>query len=93
MKLKIDFDTKKITLEQEVNLSKFIEMVPQLIPNYRDEDWTLEAVQTIVHTTPPIVVDPWIKPWWQQPSYHEPFITSGTTGPGSPSGEYIVDIR
>jgi len=61
MKVKLDFDNKIITLENNVNLDEFIEKVKNIIPNWKD--WTLATESTIVWSDPILVPAKPYKPW------------------------------
>jgi hypothetical protein len=66
MKLKIDFDTKVITLEKNVNLGEFISKIEAFIPDWKD--WKLDT-NTIVNWTAPVYRG-W--PYW----YNTPYLTT-----------------
>jgi hypothetical protein len=63
MKIQLDYDTKTITLVDDVKLKEFFNKIKTLLPDWKD--WNLNA-QTVINWNNPIRIpyypDP--TPWW-----------------------------
>jgi len=63
MKIQLDYDSKKITVEQATNLGEFFIKVKVILPDWRD--WELQT-NTIVSWSSPIVIKEYPnRPWWE----------------------------
>jgi hypothetical protein len=69
MKLQIDTVAKTIKLEQSAKIADIINVVKKLLPNDW-KDYSLEAVEVIVHWNNPYTYTPYL------PSYESPFIVT-----------------
>ena len=69
MKIQLDTTNKTIKLEENVKLAEFIKFLKHILPN-QWEDFTLETHTTISYWHDPIVIKPYVDPWWQQPWYY-----------------------
>lgn len=68
MKIQLDFDTKVVKVEDDVNLHKFVKAVKKLLPNWKE--WNIA-------TNSKIEWIPYYLPYW----YNEPYVyyTDNTT--------------
>ena len=75
MKIQLDTEKKTIKLEQNVELSKLVDLLEGLLPNEKWKEFTLETNTVIQHWSSPIVIRereiipsyPRTYPWWSQP--------------------------
>ena len=72
MKIQLDYDNKKISLEDSTKLDVFIETIQKILPDWKD--WVLETQTTIYWNNPVVSPQPWItSPQPIQPIYMEPW--------------------
>lgn len=57
MKLQLDTTLKTIKVEENVKLSKFMDLVKKLLPNNEWKDFTLETNTTITHWSSPYIIE------------------------------------
>ena len=71
MKIQLDYDTKTITLEDNVNLGEFFDKIKNILPDFKE--WKLET-KTVINWNNPITIpyNPYVPnpypynpyPWW-----------------------------
>lgn len=70
MKIQLDYDNKKISLEDSTDLGLFIKTIKKILPDWKD--WILETQTTIYWNNPhiiypepqPTIVEPWQQEKW-----------------------------
>ena len=53
MKIQLDYDTKTITLEDNVNVGEFFGKIEKILPDFKK--WTLET-KTVINWTNPVTI-------------------------------------
>ena len=87
MKIQLDTELKTISIENDVNLKKLIEMLDKLLPKKEWEGYSLKTNITINNWSSPYIIE---RP--KQPYYFEnPWIIyNGTTGNIDKNKDYCV---
>lgn len=91
MKIQLDYDSKVITILENVNLKKFTDNISKLLPDW--ESWSLNVTNSIVYYAPITIpyVPPTPRPWWE-------LVHTGTPNPivtytdDAVTGVYTLDI-
>ena len=71
MKITLDYDNKKIILEQDCNIGEFMERIEHLLPDW--DNWTLQTKREVSLGSPArdvTIPSPQIQPytpWYEQP--------------------------
>lgn len=84
MKIQLDTKNKTISIDENVNLGDFLELLEELLPNGKWADFTLIAQTVINWNSNPIIIDRYPQP--AQP-YWQPWITYGSDGTGEIQGD------
>jgi len=67
MKIQLDYDTKTITLVNDVSLKEFFNKIKTLLPDWKE--WNLNS-QTTIEWTNPITIPYYPRyPWWDYGTY------------------------
>lgn len=80
MKIQLNFDTKVIKVEDNVNLGELIEKLQAMLPEWKT--WKLETNVTINWTSPVVIKEkvwPWNQPYWTTEPLH-PLTINCSTG-------------
>jgi len=75
MRIQLDYDTKVLKLESNINLGDFVKKIKTILPDWKK--WKLETNTVIQNWANPIYIETYSYPWWNQP-----FL-------GAPSNEFI----
>lgn len=70
MKIQLDTTNKTIKLEENVKLTKLMELVKKILPNNEWKEFTLETNTTITYWSNPVI----IKEYPTYPTWEEPYI-------------------
>lgn len=70
MKIQLDTENKTIKLESEVELSKLVETLEELLPDGKWREFTLQTNTTITRWDYPVIIrERTLTPWYDQPWY------------------------
>ncbi len=77
MKIQLDTSSKTIKIEENVKISKLIEVLKRLLPN-EWKDFTLETHTNINYWREPIIIREYPhRPYWENPWYYQEKIGYG----------------
>lgn len=92
MKIQIDYDTKTVTLDNNVNLGEFMVKIKVILPDWKD--WKLNTNTNIVYPSSPILIERPYRPWWQGPLVTYSGTSTGTFLTSQPStGKYMLEVN
>jgi hypothetical protein len=72
MKIQLDFEEKKLTVEDNVNIGELVEKIKHFLPDWKK--WTLETKTQVIWNNP-IYIDRYWQPWWE---ISPPYYSTGT---------------